>query len=238
MNSFDYPSVAATTSQVSRRTIVKGAAWSLPVIAAAATLPSAAASAAFCPALRYYWGGYAHYEASNLQSRRWWTASSSSTIVAGFGNYAAGGYPALSMTSPESVQVQLISLTYTYTFSFAVDWSAVPSGWTLTGSSSSAGSWTYVFTYDASGQVAVIASDTAPGSVVVPKAMATGDIDASTVAIGTDVTSAAFENYTVTIDVAYAPTFENSPGCVSADGDDGAVRVRQQTMTIRMNQNT
>lgn len=41
------------TQGVSRRTIVRGAAWSIPVIAAASAMPLAAASASKCPLARY-----------------------------------------------------------------------------------------------------------------------------------------------------------------------------------------
>lgn len=38
-----------TTKQVARRTVLKGAAWSVPVVAAAASMPLASASAPACP---------------------------------------------------------------------------------------------------------------------------------------------------------------------------------------------
>lgn len=237
MNTLKNEENAGTAKTVHRRTIVKGAAWSLPVILAATALPGAAASGATCPSLSSYYGDYSGYQATGLDSRKRWTSTSSSSVTAGLGNTSGPtGYAALAYSSsaPGATTLQLVSLSYSYTFHFAVNWTSVPAGWTLTSTTSSAGTWTYTFTYNNVGGTTLITSSTAPGTVVVPKASVAGQIIASSVPYGTDTNSAAFNAYSSVINWSYIPTFSGTPGCTSADGNDGTVRVRQAGFTGQM----
>lgn len=214
---------------LTRRTVVRGAAWSVPVIAASVAVPLAAASLTTCPALSYWWGDTTHSEFSSLNGRRW-TSSSTGTASVGMGNTGVpDGYPAFSLSATEPVLVDLLALSYTYTLEYAMDWTSIPTGWTLSSTSSSGGTWTYVFTYQNVGTTTTVTSSTAPGTTIVPKVEVSGSIIASSIPVGTDVSK--YRDYTVTMDVTYVPHFTTSTACTSTDGDDGSVRVRQQTTT-------
>lgn len=223
-------SVDAEAKGIARRTVVKGAAWSVPVIALAVSTPLAQASTVACPSMGLWWGDENSWVASNLNGNLW-TSASTATMTVGFGNPAAGGYPAFAMSAAQPVFIQENALSYTYTLNCAVNWTSIPAGWSLTGSTSSGGTWTYVFTYTGSRNSAVLTSSTAPGTTIVPTATASGTVIASSIPVGTDTNSTAFKTYTASIHVNYTPTFTQSPGCTSVNGNDGVPRDRTYSST-------
>lgn len=219
--------------RVSRRTIVKGAAWSIPVIAAATAAPMSVASSAICPSLGWYWGDTVHDSWTNLTSGRdkgKTTSSTTGTMYLKFGNDAAGGYPALGFASAQAVTVDVLSITYTYTFPWRVaSWASIPSGWQLVSSTQSGTSWVYEFAYTLLPSSTVVTSSSAPGTTAIPlSAAATGTIDMATVPVGYDTSS---EPYSVSMTVTYVPHFTQSPNCTSSNGEnDGVARVRSDQL--------
>lgn len=230
MSSKEQSQQSEKTVAIRRRTIVKGAAWSVPVIAVAVATPIAMASTVACPSMGLWWGDENSWAASNLNGNLW-TSASTATMTVGFGNPTAGGYPAFAMSAPQPVFIHENALSYTYTLNCAVNWTSIPAGWSLTGSTSSGGTWTYVFTYTGSPNSAVLTSSTAPGTTIVPTATASGTVIATSIPIGTDTNSTAFKTYTASIHVNYTPTFTQSPGCTSPNGNDNVPRDRTYSST-------
>lgn len=221
--------ITVASSSTKRRTIVKGAAWSMPIIAAAVAAPAASASGdpagTTCPSMGLWWGHAAEFEAKNLNGTRW-AAPSTGTTQVGLGNPTNGGYPAFAMSAPEPVEIHVLALSYTYTMAFEVNFTSIPRDWALSSSSFNNQIWTYVFTYTKSGTSATLTSNNAPGTSIVPAIYASGDIVRSSIPVGTDTESTRFKTFSATIDVTYLPIFLESRGCTSAVGDDGAGRVR------------
>lgn len=219
---------------VRRRTIIKGAGWSIPVIAAAVAAPVASASSATCPALSYYWGVALHDDWKNLgtgPNKNKTTSSTTGTMYLTFGNDLPGGYPALSFSSSQAVTVDVLTLTYTYTLPWRVSaWTSIPAGWQLSSSTQSGTNWVYKFTYTNLPSSTVVTSSTAPGTTAIPlSAAARGTIDMSTVPVGYDTSSEPFSG---SLAVSYVPHFTQSPYCTTSNGEnDGVVRVRTQQLT-------
>jgi len=217
---------SAPRQRITRRTIVKGAAWSIPVIAAATAAPMAAASGTACPTLNYYWGAAVHDKWTNLTKQQTTTSSTTGTMYLTFGNDLPGGYPALAFSSAQTVTVDVVSITYTYTLPWRVaTWTSIPSGWQLTSSTQSGTNWVYEFTYTNLPSSTVVTSNTAPGTTAIPlSAAATGTIDMSTVPVGYDTNS---EPFSASMTVTYVPHFTQSPNCTTSNGEnDGVARVR------------
>lgn len=220
---------SAPRQRITRRTIVKGAAWSIPVIAAATAAPLAAASGTACPSLSWYWGGTVHDDWTNLTTGRdkdKTTSSTTGTMYLKFGNDAPGGWPALSFSSAQTVTVDVLSITYSYTFPWKVaSWTSIPAGWQLTSSTHVGANWVYEFTRTGLPSSTVVTSNTAPGTTAIPlSAAATGTIDMSTVPVGYDVSS---EPYSISMTTTYVPHFTQSPSCTMSNGEnDGVARVR------------
>lgn len=215
----------------SRRTVVKAAAWSIPVIAAAVATPLAAASTAVaCPVVSYWWGDYESVTVRSTDTvngnQHRWRADSSGTITVGFGNLATNGNPGLSFSSPVPVNVALGALSYTYTLPYQVSWTSIPAGWSLAGTSSAGGQWTYQFQRSGAAATTITAT-TGPGTTLVAKTSATGTV---IVPVGTILEN--YTSYTARLDTTYIPDFSGAyDGCVSDAGNDGVARARTQSAT-------
>lgn len=197
---------------IDRRTVVRGTAWSIPVIAAAAAVPAQAASAS-CPTLGYYWGNSVRSHFTNLaaDNKTWIAGSSSGTIFVGLGNATPGGNPAFAFASPEPLTFDLLSLSQTYGLPYAVDWTSVGPGWTLTSSTTAGGRWIYVFTYTEVPSSTSVTSGAAPGTTIVPTSTASGTIVPSSIPDRTDLST--YDTYDSEIDASYVYHLSQSQTC-------------------------
>ncbi|GAB3288468.1 hypothetical protein [Pseudoclavibacter terrae] len=130
---------------IERRTILQGAAWSVPVMAAAVATPVAVASPG-CPRTFAYRAAEVDYQFTNLTAEGRWRADSSLRVVARVGSTVLnlGG---LSYASDEAgATVATIGLNSVITFTVRVSWTTVPAGWTVTEAVLGGGQWRYTFT--------------------------------------------------------------------------------------------
>ncbi|NQX13154.1 hypothetical protein HQQ80_16110 [Microbacteriaceae bacterium VKM Ac-2855] len=156
-DSFGAPENGRPHATTTRRSIVGGVAWSVPVIAAAVAAPLAAASNNTCPVLTQRTGIRLQIQTSNLNSNG--SCHSGSTVAVQVSANDTG-VPALAVSSDTvGLTAAVSSLQLTVTFPYAVSWGSNPKNWTVTLLSTSGLNRTYAFT---------------PGSKVVPTTISVG----------------------------------------------------------------
>jgi len=215
----------ASSPGVNRRSIIAGAAWSIPVVASVMVVPAATASVVpvTCPTISHSSGLSGETSFQNLQGGTNWQSGSTGTFTMTLGNpVGSPATPAFGAFSSAPVSITVTALTYTVTVPVRLNWTTTDPNWTLVpvpGGSFATG-YQYTATWTGGPVTTMVTSTTYPGTTLVPAATFVGTIIPSSIPNGTYVGSGLFMKATSVRN--YTPIFSGAFATCSGPAPHGA----------------